>query len=235
MFYQPIKNIASSVLNESVKRSVTVVVAALVIFGSVATALAGGFQLSVEVPTAADTHQLKDAVLFVRTYGCHTPTDAVVSATAEGVVNGERRSLPLEVVYDSKGVYAIKQQWPSEGSWVLAITGEYSGLTSTLIVDLGPGGKVHPGTRLDPGNVKGMHARMIRHKPTTADIDAALKMAVGNISRSGGEGLTDSAASQPGRWVASGMGAFFFLIGFVALNRKRRSRSTAAQGDESLN
>jgi hypothetical protein len=235
MFYQPVKNIVSSALNESIRMSISVVVATLMLFGSVATALAGGFQLSVEVPTATSTHRVKDAVLFVGTYGCHTPADAAVSATAEGIVNGERRSLPLEVAYDSTGIYAIKQQWPSEGSWVLAITGEYNSMTSTLIVDLGPGGKVHPGTRLEPGNNKGPHARLMRHKPTSADIDAALKTATGNISRLSDGGVIETPTSQSGRLVVSGMGAFFFLIGFVALNRRGRSKSTSALRDGSLN
>jgi hypothetical protein len=234
MFYQPVNNIAQSVLNESIKRSMSVVIAALMIFGFAATALAGGFQLSVEVPTAAATHKVKDAVLFVGTYGCNTPADANVTATAEGVVNGERRSMPLEVVYDSTGVYAIKQQWPSEGTWVLAITGEYNNMTSTLIVNLGSNGKVHPNTRLEPGKVKGMHALMIRHKPTTADIDAALKTVKGNISQLPDDGLIKNTAAQPGRLIVSGIGAFFFLISFVALNRRSRYRQAAAVRDGSL-
>src|SRR5215216_2446235 len=126
MFHKSIKYTARSVLDKSIRRSVSIVLATLVIFGFAATAFAGGFYLSVEVPEGAATNQLKDAVLLVRPYGCHKPTDSTVSAIAEGVVNGERRTLPLELAYDSAGVYAVKRQWPAEGSWVLAITGEYN-------------------------------------------------------------------------------------------------------------
>lgn len=232
MFHQPVKTVSTSVLNRSIKRSVSVVLAALITFGCVATALAGGFQLSVETPSGAATGQLKDAVLLVRTFGCHTPADARVSATAEGVVNGERRSLPLEVAYDSTGVYALKRQWPSEGSWVLAITGEYSSFTSTLIVDLGPNGNVHPGTRLEPGSRKGTHALVMPRKATTAEIDSALK-AAGNVSLLSPDGFIEKRASQPAAWVVGGVGAFFFLVGFAALTRRARSKSVPAAGDES--
>ncbi|HVG18324.1 MAG TPA: hypothetical protein VNI02_04675 [Blastocatellia bacterium] len=229
MYHQPVKNIATSVLKQSIKKSTSVIAATLVIFGCVATGLAGGFQLSVETPSA--THQLKDAVLFVRTFGCNTPADAKLSATAEGVVNGERRSLPLELTYDSTGVYALKQQWPSEGAWVLAITGEYNSFISTLIVDLGPNGKVHPGTRLDPGHRKGTHALIVQRKATTAEIDSALKTAAGNISQLSPDGFIDKPASQPAAWVVGGVGAFFFLVGFAALTRKARSKSAASDRD----
>jgi hypothetical protein len=227
MFNQPVKNIAPLALNQSVKRSISIVVATLVIFGCVATGFAGGFQLSVETPSA--THQLKDAVLFVRTFGCHQPADAKLTATAEGIVNGERRSVPLELVYDSTGVYALRQQWPSEGSWVLSITGEYNSLISTLIVDLGPNGKVHSDTRLDAGSRKGIHARIMQRKPSTAEIDSALKSVAGNISQLPPDGIVEKSASGPAAWVVGSLGAFFFLIGFVSLTRRKtRSGLTVA-------
>ncbi|MBI3697832.1 MAG: hypothetical protein HY238_23745, partial [Acidobacteria bacterium] len=40
------------------------------------------------------------------------------------------------------GVYAIKKQWPSEGNWVLSITGAYLGRSTTLRVELLPGGEM---------------------------------------------------------------------------------------------
>ncbi|MDQ3255723.1 MAG: hypothetical protein M3R15_17800, partial [Acidobacteriota bacterium] len=77
-------------------------------------ALAGGFHLSVEIPPT-DNSQFKNAVLLVRPYGCKKPSDATLSATAEGVVKGERRTVPLRLTSISEGVYAIRQEWPAEG------------------------------------------------------------------------------------------------------------------------
>ena len=95
--------------------------ASLLILGGFQSAYAGGFQLGVQATPSDYTH-VKDAVLLVRTYGCHTPADANVTATAEGIVNGRRTSIPLELLPDEKGVYAITQQWQSEGTWVLSFT-----------------------------------------------------------------------------------------------------------------
>src|SRR5262249_11664154 len=61
------------------------------------SALAGGFQLSVETPSSTVNNQTKDAVLIVRTFGCHQPADAKLNATAEGLVSGGRKSVPIEM------------------------------------------------------------------------------------------------------------------------------------------
>lgn len=146
-------------------------------------ALAGGFQLSIETPAGSADPRMKDVVLIARTYGCHQPADAKLSATAEGIVSGERKSLPLELHSIGSGVYAIKQQWPSLGTWVLALTGAYNGMTSSVLVELGPNGTVLPGTRLDEGNLKGVHARGARRSWIAAGIDSALQAPAGTTSQ----------------------------------------------------
>jgi hypothetical protein len=143
-------------------------------------ALAGGFQLSVETPIDG---QLKEAVLIARTFGCHQPADAKLSASAEGFVNGNRQSLPLELRSIGSGVYAIKKQWPSDGKWVLTITGKYNGMTSSVLVELGPNGNVLPGTRLQEGSQKGVNAKGARRTWAAADIDEALQLPAGTTSR----------------------------------------------------
>src|SRR5262249_55923068 len=115
-------------------------------------ALAGGFQLAVDTPRAGG-ERLKDAVLVVRTFGCHQPADAKLTAKAEGIVEGKRDSVPVQLTPTDTGVYAIKQQWPAQGSWVIVITGNYNSMTSSLMIDLAPGGKVYPDTRLAEGNL----------------------------------------------------------------------------------
>jgi hypothetical protein len=65
-----------------------------------------------------------------------------IEGTAEGLVRGERRSLSLEIARTSRGnVYAVKQQWPAEGAWVLAIrTAGHA--TASLLIELGSDGGV---------------------------------------------------------------------------------------------
>src|ERR1044071_5439515 len=105
-----VRPFARSSFEKTAGKLAYILFASLLIFGSFAAALAGGFQLAVEAPASGD-ERAKDAALLVRPYGCHTPADANVTATAEGIVNGRRQSIPLELTPDEKGVYAITQQW----------------------------------------------------------------------------------------------------------------------------
>jgi hypothetical protein len=186
-------------------------------------AFAGGFQLSAEVPAANNDPELKDAVLVLRTFGCYQPTDAALSGTAEGIVNGRRQSVALELSPTSKGVVRVKQQWPSEGTWVLAITGSYRGMVNSLIVELGPGGKVRPETRLVEGSKKGKYVQAVHRRWGMDEIDSALKAAAGQIGWTPNESGREAEASpRPPVWVVAGMGAFLFVAGLVTM--KRRSR-----------
>jgi len=186
-------------------------------------ALAGGFQLSVETPAASADPQLTNVVLIARTYGCHQPADAKLSASAEGLIDGERRSLPLELRSIASGVFAIRQQWPSEGKWVLALTGSYNGMTSSVLVELGPNGKVLPGTRLQEGYLKGAHAIAARRTWAAADIDSALHSSAGVTGETtGGQHPPDFPPFGPITWIFAGLGASVFTIGLVS--RVRRSQ-----------
>ena len=194
------------------------------------SAFAGGFQLSVETPSSSSDAQMKDVVLIARTFGCHQPADAKLSATAEGLVNGARKSVALELRSIEPGVYAIKQQWPSEGTWVLAITAGYSGMTSSALIELGPKGKVLPGTRLKEGALKGVHARGAYRQWIASDIDAALRTTAGLTSETSGE--PDSpilSPLAPITWLLAGLGASAVSIGFVT-RAKRRQRSGEVSG-----
>jgi hypothetical protein len=192
-------------------------------------ALAGGFQLSVETPAGSTDTQLKDVVLIARTYGCHQPADAKLSASAEGFVDGNRKSLPLELRSIGSGVYAIKQQWPSEGKWVLALTGAYNGMTSSVLVELGPNGKVLPGTRLQEGYLKGVHAKGARRTWVAEDIDSALQSPAGVTGEAAGEqDAPVFSPFDPITWIFAGLGASVFTIALV-----RRARRGQPSGEVS--
>jgi hypothetical protein len=184
---------------------------------SVARVFAGGFQLAVEAP-AAENASMKDAALIVRTFGCHQPADANVTVTAEGIVDNRRQSLPVALKADTRGVYSIQRQWPSEGRWVLVLTGTYNDMTSTVFVELDENNAVYPNTRLSAYELNGKHARALRRKPTTGDIEAALKSNIDNI----GISAPSSSSLPPAIIAASGAGAFLLLFGIAALGRRRR-------------
>lgn len=202
----------------SLKRMLTVASLGALLLAASSSASAGGFQLSVETPSGSDA-QMKDTVLVARTYGCHQPADAKLSATAEGLVNGARKSLALDLRSIGSGVYAIKQQWPSEGTWVVALTGAYNGMTSSVLVELGPNGKVFPGTRLDEGAMKGVHAKGARRQWVAAEIDKALQSP--GLTSEVLDDADQTGASPIGRiaWLVGGASAV--SIGFIALAKRR--------------
>ena len=79
---------------------------------------AGGFWLQLGNPEANPAAGKMGAVVVIKAVGCHDPAAAKVTATAIGVVNGERRSIPLELKpLGEPGAYALSQQWPKEGKW----------------------------------------------------------------------------------------------------------------------
>ena len=160
----------------NIKKSITLgtyLLAAIATLASVS--FAGGFQLEIQAPTSNEG-EMKGAALLIRTYGCHQPWDADVSATAEGVVNGKRQSIKLELTRTSQGVYAVKKQWPSQGAWVVAITGQYNGITSSALVEMSPNGTV----LITKENR--VSSRIVQRKITTEEVESALKGLVSKAS-----------------------------------------------------
>src|SRR5688572_15011543 len=94
----------------------------------VATAVSAGtmFRLEIGLPVAGGTDfKLKGAALVVRAVVCDDVATVRVTGTAEGMVNGQRQSLAVRLIETrTPGVYAVQQQWPAEGQWVLHLAGE---------------------------------------------------------------------------------------------------------------
>ena len=62
-----------------------------------------------------------------------------ISGSAEGLVAGARRSIVLRIDTTSRpGVFAVRRQWPTEGTWLLRITL----LSTTAVVALDHAGNV---------------------------------------------------------------------------------------------
>ena len=105
--------------------------AALLMMAIAAPAIAGTmFRLEIGPPIAAGTGPTtpqfkKKVVLVVRPRVCDNPAAVQITGTAEGLVNGMRQSLPLTLiaVNQAEGVYAVQQQWPDSGQWLLQLSG----------------------------------------------------------------------------------------------------------------
>ncbi len=104
-------------------------------------ALATGFTFAIGNPVASQDFRFKSAAFALRTEGCADPAKAQITGTAEGILNGARRSVVLKVTPASKpGVYAVEQQWPAEGQWVVSLRGACAGESAGAIIPFGPKG-----------------------------------------------------------------------------------------------
>ena len=126
--------------------------------------VAGGFWLQLGNPEASAEARQANAVMTIKAVGCHDPATARVTATAVGMVKGDRRSIPLELTrLKEPGMYAIAQQWPSEGKWVIELVGRNGEQFTNTLVAAGPGG------------VDRLRARSDMKAFAPADIEAMLR------------------------------------------------------------
>lgn len=108
------------------------------------SAVAGPPWISIETPVNPYDASTKDAFLLVHAFHHGTPVGAPVTGTAEGLVNGERRSVTLQFTATSRaGAYALKKQWGDSGLWTLVIAvHQHEDDIAQALVELGADGEV---------------------------------------------------------------------------------------------
>jgi len=138
-----------------------------------ALAQAEDFTFSIASPVAAQDFHAKTAAFVFRTQGCADPAKSQIGATAEGLVQGVRRTVALNVQAMSKpGVYAVYQTWGAEGQWVVNLKGTCQDASAGAIVPIGPKGFVRES------------AKFFSRPATNAEIEASLKA----LAKSGNKG-----------------------------------------------
>jgi hypothetical protein len=126
--------------------------------------LAGGFYLLMGNPEASPEAKKLNAVVTIEATGCHDPALAKLTATAIGVVNGERREIPLNLEALSKpGMFALTRQWPKDGRWVIRVEATNGTQFTNSLVPIGPEG------------VDRNHRREDLKRFTAADVDTMLR------------------------------------------------------------
>jgi hypothetical protein len=140
---------------------------ALLGIAAVALARAEGFSFTIGSPVASQEFQMKTAAFVFRTEGCAEPAKPQITATAEGIVKGARRSLVLKVLAGSKpNVYAVFQQWPAEGDWVVDLKGTCASASAGAVVPIGPKGFIRESSKFFP------------RAATDAEVETSLKALV---------------------------------------------------------
>ena len=107
------------------KLSIRALVLGIVLTTALASlAHAGGAGVTVE--------RAKDGNYLLHSFACTGPASFTIAATAEGVVNGERKSIPLKLEpMKEPGGYRFERAWPAQGTWLVRteMSGSHSFVT----------------------------------------------------------------------------------------------------------
>ncbi len=127
---------------------------------------AGALLLQVGNPASNPEAVRNHAVLVAQITACHSPGETTVTATAEGVVNGMRKSIPLKVIsLSTAGTFAVAREWPNEGAWAIKLVATnpaYRDYATSVLVPI----------RSDSLQLSA--AKYYFHRPTDAEVSLAL-------------------------------------------------------------
>jgi hypothetical protein len=129
------------------------------------------FSLAIGNPVAVslpDGIVKKDIGMAVRAENCADLSKAQITGTAEGMVSGERRSVPLRLVpAAAPGAFAVSRDWPQQGVWVVSLTGHCGSFTASAIIPIGPNGFLRESSKFFP------------RAATAAEVESVLKTLAG--------------------------------------------------------
>lgn len=110
----------------------------------VTTAIAGPPWIAIEYPVNPHDPNTRGAFCTVRTYHHGELMSYDISGTAEGLVNGKRQSVRLDIRrLPQDGMYAVRWQKPAQGKWALVISTARDGhYMATALIDVDARGRV---------------------------------------------------------------------------------------------
>lgn len=128
--------------------------------------LAGALTVEIGNPSANPEALSKHAVLVARTTACHAPEKTSLTATAEGAIDGQRRTIPLKLIpLATPGTFGVAHEWPSTGTWAVKIVArnpEYQNYTTGALI------------RFDGGSAEWSSVKRYYHEPTGEEVTAML-------------------------------------------------------------
>jgi hypothetical protein len=109
-------------------------------------AIFGGPWISIETPVNPYVASTAGALFVVHTYVHQNPVDLPVSGRAEGLVDGQRRSVPFTLTRSTQtGTYVVRREWGDKGIWTVLVTAmpdAKNGWRIQAVVDVGADGAV---------------------------------------------------------------------------------------------
>jgi hypothetical protein len=167
---------------------------------------AGPPWISVELPTNPHHASTRNATLLVRAYHHSTVINAPITGVAEGLVDGRRVSLPLELRPTSQpGVYALATPLPKGGTWIMAITlRESQEASATALVTVDPRGRI---VGVDVPSNRSKDGWVVPRAVEKREIEAALRTAAVAFGASPADGADFGLAWALPLMLVSGVAA----------------------------
>lgn len=180
-------------------------------------AIAGPPWISIEYPPNRLDKETRGALALVRIYHHENAGQFPVEGTAEGMVDGQRVSLPLKfTAVGDEGVWAAWGKIPEEGNWVLAIHGTdgVSKAEISILAALADGNQEISFVKV-PRSREGNWPRAANDRDVASMLETAIVMAEA-------QGRSPFSAITVGE-AAMGLGGALLLIpfGLTAVRRRR--------------
>jgi hypothetical protein len=132
-------------------------------------AFAGALTLQIDDMKSVPDAKASGAVIAAHITACNSPEKTVVTAKAEGILDGRRQSIPLHVIRLAEpGAFAVKREWPNGGRWtvtMIATNPEYRNYATSVVVPI----------RQD-GDADRAAAKVFYHAPTAAEVNSVLAL-----------------------------------------------------------
>ena len=149
-----------------------VILASILVTGMAA---AGPPWIAIEYPANPHDPNTRGAFLTVRTYHHGDLMSYDIGGTAEGLVNGKRQSVRLDIRrLPQSGTYAVRWQKPADGSWALLISTTRDGAPmASALIDIDSRGRVAsvtvPSDPIENGRW------LVPRKVASAEVEALLR------------------------------------------------------------
>jgi hypothetical protein len=132
----------------------------------------GGPWISIETPVNPYDASMRGALFVVHTFHHAVPTNMQLVGKAEGLVDGNRRTIPLTLSAGAQtGAYGVRNEWGTKGTWSVLLTATQPEPRASIqaVVELGADGTV-------------ARVTLPQRMQTTADIDRSLRERAGALT-----------------------------------------------------
>ena len=128
----------------------------------------GGPWISIESPINPYDVPARGALFLVHTFHHAVPTNLTVEARAEGLVDGQRRTVTISPRSLRTGTYAVRNEWGAKGTWSVLIVATQPEPRGSIqaVVDIDADGSIS-------------RVKLPQRMMTAADVDRSLRERAG--------------------------------------------------------